>query len=257
MRCAEADAFLHAYVDGELAGVDQDTYEQHLVDCDRCSHCSRLQARFKAAVRGHLPRPEVPLNLKRRIEFAIAEAPPPPGRWRWQLFPKLVPAVLAAGALGLIVFTTKGSPSMAMQTAIRSFSAALPMDFVGPSCATVSNWFHGKVDFPVRPPSESVGARCEGGRLMPLGGKMAAYLIVRAPSGHKFAIMVWNGEEDEEADSDVRLHHLRNGLSVRVARARGTSGAMFRSSDGLNYAVTSDIDEPNFLDFLTTAFPRR
>ncbi|HEY0711072.1 MAG TPA: zf-HC2 domain-containing protein, partial [Polyangia bacterium] len=55
MRCAEADAFLHAYVDGELAGVDRDAYEQHLIDCDRCSRCSRLQARFKAAVRGHLP----------------------------------------------------------------------------------------------------------------------------------------------------------------------------------------------------------
>jgi anti-sigma factor RsiW len=254
MRCAEADAFLHAYVDGELAGVDQDAYEQHLVDCDRCSRCSRLQARFKAAVRGHLPRPEVPLNLKRRIEFAIAAAPPPPTRWRWQLYPKLVPAVFAAGALAVIVLSTKDKPSLAMQTAIKSFSAALPMDITGSSCATVSNWFHGKVDFPVRTPSESVGARCEGGRLMLIGGRMGAYLTVRAPSGHKVGIIVFNGGEDEEAVDSIPVQRLRNGLAVRMARAAGMSGAVFRSSDGLSYAVASDVDEPDFINFLTYAF---
>ncbi len=255
MRCTEADAFLHAYVDGELAGVDHDAYEQHLVDCDRCSRCSRLQARFKAAVRGHLPRPEVPDILRRRIETAIAAAPAPPRRWRWQLYPKLVPAFAAAAALAAIFVTTRERPSIAMQTAIRSFSAALPMDFVASSCALVSNWFHGKVDFPVRAPSESVGARCEGGRLMPLGERMGAYLLLRAPSGHKVAVLVWSGSEDEQF-VDEPMQHLRNGLSVRMARASGTSGALFRSADGLNYAVTSDIDEPNFLNFLNTAFTR-
>ena len=54
MKCSEAAAFSDAYVDGELAGVDRDVYEQHLIDCDHCSRCCRLQSRFKAAVRGHL-----------------------------------------------------------------------------------------------------------------------------------------------------------------------------------------------------------
>ena len=254
MRCTEADAFLHAYVDGELAGVDHDSYERHLVDCDRCSRCSRLQARFKAAVRGHLPRPQIPVGLKRRIEIAIATAPPPPGRWRWQLYPKLVPAVLAAGALAVIVLTTKGRPSLGVETALRSFSTALPMDFVGSSCATVSDWFHGRVDFPVRPPSEAVGARCEGGRLMPLRDRMAAYMIVRTPSGHRLAIMVWDGNDDDESAGDTPVYRLRNGLSVRMARARGASAYTFRNSDGLFYAVAGDVGDEPLLDFLTVAF---
>jgi anti-sigma factor RsiW len=254
MRCTEADAFLHAYVDGELAGTDRDTYEQHLLDCDRCSRCSRLQARFKAAVRGHLPRREVPAALRRRIELAVASAPPPPGRWRWQLYPKLVPAVLAAGALAVIVLSSQGRPSMAVQTALRSYSAALPMDFVGTSCATVSDWFHGRVDFPVRPPAESIGARCEGGRLMPLGNQIAAYVILRTPSGHKLDVIVWPGDEDEE--SSAPLYRLRNGLDIHMANARGASSATFRNSDGLHYMITSDLDPSTLMQFLTVAFPR-
>ena len=256
MRCTDADAFLHAYVDGELAGLEHDAYEQHLLACDRCSHCSRLQARFKAAVRGHLPRPEVPTGLRRRIEFAIATAPPPPGRWRWQLYPKLVPAVLAAGALAVIVLTTQGRPSLPVETALRAFSAALPMDFVGPSCATISNWFHGRVDFPVRTPSESVGARCEGGRLMTLRDRMAAYMVLRAPSGHRLAVMVWDGDEEEDLVADGPLLRLRNGLDVRMARGRGASNITFRNTDGLYYTVTSDLDEQTLIDFLTVAFHR-
>src|SRR5256885_722495 len=58
MRCGEADAFTHAYVDGELAGRDRESYEQHLLECDACSHACRLQARFGAyflylSPRGH------------------------------------------------------------------------------------------------------------------------------------------------------------------------------------------------------------
>ena len=71
MRCGDATAFIHAYVDGELAGVDRDAYEQHLLECDQCSHSCRLQSRFKAAVRGHLNRREVPEGLRQRIEQAI------------------------------------------------------------------------------------------------------------------------------------------------------------------------------------------
>jgi anti-sigma factor RsiW len=254
MRCAEADAFLHAYVDGELTGVDHDAYEQHLVECDRCSHCSRLQARFKAAVRGHLPRPEVPPGLQRRIEGAIAAAPPPPGRWRWQLYPKLVPAVLAASALAVIVFTTKGTPSLAVSTALRAFNVALPMDFVGPSCAQISEMFRGKVDFSVRPPSESVGARCEGGRLMAFGDRLAAYMVLRAPSGHRLAVMVWAGDDDEEAASDAPVLRLDNGIAARTARARGAQSLTFRYSDGLYYTVTSDLDEQTLANFTTVAF---
>ena len=59
MNCLEADAIMYAFVDGELSGPDRAAYEAHLDSCDACARTTRLQARFKAALRGHLPRPEV------------------------------------------------------------------------------------------------------------------------------------------------------------------------------------------------------
>lgn len=251
MQCSEADAFIHAYVDGELAGVDRDGYEKHLLECDRCSRSCRLQARFKAAVRGHLSRREAPERLRRRIEITLASAPPPPRRWRWQLYPKLVPAVLATGALAAIVITARAKPSVAMQQALRMFNASMPMDVVGESCASIAEWFRGKVDFTVRPPSETVGARCEGGRLTTVRDRMAAYLTLQALGGHKLAVMVFDGE-DEELDTPMR--RMVNGLDIHLVTYRGASTAAFRSWDGLYYVVTGDLDQESLTNFLTVAF---
>jgi len=251
MECAEADAFLHAYVDGELAGVDRTGYEQHLLACDQCSRSCRLQARFKAAVRGHLARRPTPEGLRRKIEGAIASAPPPPRRWRWQLYPRLVPAVLATSALAAIVMTSRDKPSAVLQQALRQFNAPMPMDVVGSSCASIAEWFRGKVDFTVRPPPESVGARCEGGRLLMVRDRLAAYLTLQALNGHKLGVIVFDGE-DEELEAPLR--RVVNGLDLRVLTGRGASSAGFRSWDGLNYVVTGDLDADSLTNWLTATF---
>jgi anti-sigma factor RsiW len=249
MRCGDANAFIHAYVDGELAGVDRDSYEQHLLECDQCSRNCRLQARFKAAVRGHLHRREAPEGLRRRIEQAIVFAPPPPRRLRWQL-PKLAPAVLVLSATAAVVMTTRGGPSLAMQQAMRTFNAAMPMDVVNSSCALVADWFRGRVDFPVKPFPE-VGARCEGGRLLPLGDRLAAYVTLRSLSGHKLAVMVFDGNDDE---IDAPVRRVVKGMDIRLITQRGASTAAFRGWDGLNYVVIGDLDADSLTNFLTAAY---
>jgi anti-sigma factor RsiW len=251
MKCAEANAFIHAYVDGELAGLDRNAYEQHLLECDQCSRCCRLQARFKAAVRGHLHRREVTEGLRRRIEQAIAFAPPPPRRWRWQLYPKFVPVVLVLGATAAVIMTTRAGPSLATQQAMRTFSAAMPMDVVNSSCALVADWFRGRVGFPVKPPPEAVGARCEGGRLVVVGDRVAAYLSVRVLSGHKLAVMVFDGTDDE-IDGPVRK--VVKGMEIRLTTQRGASSAAFRGWDGLNYVLTGDLDADSLTNFATAAY---
>ena len=59
---------------GELAGVDREVVERHLVGCPACARQVHLEGRFKAAVRAHLPRPEVPLALKLRVKEALGDA---------------------------------------------------------------------------------------------------------------------------------------------------------------------------------------
>ena len=74
MNCAEATATVQAYIDGELDGVDRESVERHLVGCAGCSRRVHVQTRFRAAVRAHLHRPEVPFALRRRIEEALGVA---------------------------------------------------------------------------------------------------------------------------------------------------------------------------------------
>ena len=74
MNCAEATATVQAYIDGELDGVDRESVERHLVACAGCSRRVHVQTRFRAAVRAHLHRPEVPFALRRRIEEALGVA---------------------------------------------------------------------------------------------------------------------------------------------------------------------------------------
>jgi anti-sigma factor (TIGR02949 family) len=81
--CAEVDTCVQTYVDGELAGVDREGVERHLVGCPACAGRVRLEARFKAAVRAHLPRPAVPAALRLRIEQTLASQPIAPLRGPW------------------------------------------------------------------------------------------------------------------------------------------------------------------------------
>src|SRR6266404_8324808 len=99
MNCLEAKPFVQAYVDGELTGADREAFQRHLVACDGCSKTCRLQARFKAAVRAHLPRPPVPQELRSRLKVALGGEPIAPRRWPWLTYPRLVPAAVAAALL--------------------------------------------------------------------------------------------------------------------------------------------------------------
>ena len=90
MNCAEASATVQSYVDGELDGVDRESMERHLVACPTCSGRVRLQTRFRAAVRAHLHRPEVPFALRRRVEEALKTQPIAPLRWpAWMSLPRM------------------------------------------------------------------------------------------------------------------------------------------------------------------------
>jgi anti-sigma factor RsiW len=249
MNCADIGASAQAYVDRELAGVDREGVERHLVGCPTCARQVHLQGRFKAAVRAHMPRPEVPLSLKLRVQEALETQPIAPHRWPWLSYPRLVPA--AAAFLLLVGITgTVRQHSVVLEQAQRSYHAEMPMDITGSDCGSIASWFRGRVDFPVHAPALGGGATCQGGRLVNVGERPAAYLLYRVQSGHRVALLVFD-PRDQAFDAPDR--RVVNGREIYVVAGPGISTATYRDR-GLGYVVTADLDEDALTRLVTTSF---
>jgi anti-sigma factor RsiW len=253
MKCAKGETFIHAFVDGELAGVDRSSYEQHLRECETCAHACRLQGRFKAAVRGHLGRPLLPAGLRMRIEDALAGAPAIKRRWVWQTYPRLAPAAAAAVVLIAVLGAARrhGSP-VVLEQALRSYHAGLPMDVVDSNCSSIVNWFRGKVDFAVPPPRNA--RACQGGRVVNVQDRFGAYFVYQVSSGHRVALMVFDADDESLAGAHRRVVADRE---VYFGSGRGASTAAYRDRDGLYYVVTSDLDEDALYDLVEASLHDR
>ena len=256
MNCGEADAFIRAYVDGELAGVDREGVERHLVACPACGRRMHVEARFKAAVRAHLPRPEVPFDLRRRVQEVLASQPIAPRRWltlpAWLSYPRLVPAAGAVLLLVAITGTVRRSQSAVLEQSERSYHTEMPMDITGSDCGSIASWFRGRVDFPVHAPMLGGGATCQGGRLVNVGQRPAAYIVYRVSDGHRVTFLVFDPRDQTFEAPDRRVV---NGREITFGTGPGTSTAAYRDR-GLGYVATSDLDEDTLARLVLTSFGR-
>lgn len=260
MSCSKAETFAHAYVDGELAGIDRDEFERHLLDCPDCLNASRLQSRFKAAIRGHLPRGETPVGLEQRITSALAQhalSSKEHGwqRW-WRGYPRALPAAAAAVLLLVIMVAARDrNSSPVLEQALMTYHAGLPMDVANSDCGLIGSWFQGKLGFNMQPPSLGKLTTCQGGRVVNVGhDHLGAYMVYRAPGGHRLGVMVIDANDDPIV---APRHRVVNGRDVYFRNGRGAWTAAYRDRDGLSYVVTADLDEDSLANFLTTAFEQR
>lgn len=256
LNCAEAATVLHAYVDGELAGADREAYEAHLRGCEACTQSSRFQSRFKAAVRGHLPRPALPLGLRSRIEAGLASAPSPSRRWVWQVHPRAFTVGMAAAAavVLLVANAQRTVRSPMLEQAVSTFHHDLPLDVLSESCATVSDWFRGKVDFALQPAADPAGVRCRGGRLVNVRDRLGAYVAYQVPAGHRLGVMVFPSDDEPMAGARQRILH---GQRVFIGSQRGVATVTFREPDGLDYVFAADLDEDALTNWVEQAYLKR
>ncbi len=253
MNCAEATSTVQAYIDGELDGVDRESVERHLVGCAGCSRRVHVQTRFRAAVRAHLHRPEVPFALRRRIEDALVSQPIAPRRWpAWMSLPRIVPAAAAVFLIVAITGTVRRSHSMVLEQAERSYHTEMPMDITGSDCGSIASWFRGRLEFPVHAPALGSGATCQGGRLVNVGERPAAYLVYRVSDGHRVTFLVFDPRDQSIESRDRRVV---NGREMYLGTGPGISTVAYRDR-GLGYVVTADYDEDTLTRLLTTAFAR-
>lgn len=245
--CGDVEAFTQSYVDGELAGRDRVTFERHLVDCESCRAAARLAGRMKAAVRGHLPRRAVPAMVEQRIRVALAAQPSAPPRWPLWTWPRLLPAMAAMGLVAAIAVKVRHTASPVLEQARQTYQAELPLDIAGSDCGSVSSWFRGRVDFPVHPPRMPAQMTCQGGRLVNVETRPAAYLVYQDPRGHRVAVLMFDAES-----SPIEAPHRRvvGGREIFYRGGPGISTAAYQDR-GLGYVVTADLDEDSLTDLLS------
>jgi anti-sigma factor (TIGR02949 family) len=253
MNCADATATVQAYIDGELDGVDRESVERHLVSCSGCSRRVHVQTRFRAAVRAHLHRPEVPFALRRRIEEALKSQPIAPRRWpTWISLPRIVPAAAAVFLIVAITGTVRRQNSKVFEQAERMAHTQMPMDVTGSDCGSIASWFRGKLEFPVHAPALGSGATCQGGRLVNVGERPAAYLVYLLSDGHRVTFLVFD-PRDQPIES--RERRVVNGRELYLGTGPGISTVAYRDR-GLGYVMTADYDEDTLTRLLTTSFNR-
>ncbi|MDX2023893.1 MAG: zf-HC2 domain-containing protein [Deltaproteobacteria bacterium] len=273
--CAQSEPLVHAFLDGELAGEDRHSFEMHLLECSACAGAVKAQARFKSALRSHLPRPALPAALERKVAVTLATAGQEdrPSAWGWLAFPRLTPAFGAVAVVAVLVVLTghqKASQTPVIQQALRAHSVELPMDVETPDCNRVASWFRGRLGFTVHPPQiegalpasvtsssvESVNdesPHCQGGRIINVRDNFGAYLTYKMGAQHRINVMVFEG--DDESLEGPR-HRVVGGRDVYFGSGQGASTAAFRGRDGLNYVLTSDLDEDTLSHVLESAFAR-
>jgi anti-sigma factor RsiW len=249
--CADSKTFSQSYVDGELAGPEREAWERHMESCPGCRGGTNFEARFKAAIRGHLPRRRLTGELEHRIRGAIAQEPRT-GRWvAWLTLPRLVPASVAAmGVLAVVLGALRGHQSFVLDQARRSYQAELPLDVMGPDCSSVTSWFRGRVDFPVQAPRMPNHVKCQGGRLVNVADRPAAYLVYQEPTGHRVAVLVFDAES---SPIDAPYRRVVEGHEVFYRNGPGISTAAFQTR-GLGYVLTSDLDEDSLTQLVRDNF---
>lgn len=246
--CADAESFCQPYVDGELASPDREAWERHIGQCETCRKGTRWEARFKAAVRGHLPRRPVPAVLEQRLRAILVHEPRSSA---WLTLPRVLPAVAAAfGALVIVAASVRSPRSFVLDQARRSYQAELPLDVTGPDCASVTSWFRGRVDFPVHAPRMPNQIKCQGGRLVNVEDRPAAYLVYEDPTGHRVSVLVF---DPEWSPIDAPFRRIVNGHEVFYRNGPGISTAAFQDR-GLGYVVTSDLDEASLTRLVSASF---
>lgn len=254
MNCAETTATVQAFVDGELDGVDRESMERHLVGCPTCARRVHMQTRFRAAVRAHLHRPEVPFTLRRRIEESLGSQPIAPRRWpAWMSLPRIVPAAAAVFLIVAITGTVRNRNSMVFDQSVRSYIGQpnLPLDVLGPDCSSVASWFQGRTEFPVHAPALGGGTTCKGGRLVNVGERPAAFLVYLS-NGHRVTFLVFD-PRDQPIES--RERRVMNGREIYLDTGPGISTAAYHDR-GLGYVVTADYDEDTLARLVTASFGR-
>jgi anti-sigma factor RsiW len=266
MKCADFRPFIDAYIDGELDDRDSGELEAHLSDCDQCRQIVEHQSALKDAVSRCLSDSErqAPSELRDRIEDAVRSEADASAGWlqraanrnRWQWVAAGLPMVAGVAMMVWLMSAMTVAPAAsgqvpAVEQTVNWHKANYPVEVRGPGAKQVTNWFRGKVDFPVRLPSfQGKDVTLVGGRIAQIQNHHAAYVAYDI-DGSRVSVMVFHGGKDLKVPkSQIRKVGDRH---VALMNSNGYEVAMIQDA-GLTYTLTSDLAESALLEVVRSSF---
>ena len=248
MDCAELVHTLDAYLDGELAPVEEAEAAVHIAACEACRVLADSEARLRAALRKRLKAAmgpgscagQAPDALRRRIHLALVQERKPLLRRIAAPVPLAALAACAAGALVVLVSHTRPDPLV--EESVRTHTRDLPLEVtsagLGPE--SIAGWFAGKLDFNAAPPQfRNAEIRMVGARLSNIQDRPAAYVRYDLPRGHLGLFIL---DDPERRFGDVGRIVQAGTSTVRLINARGFNVAVWRRNE-IVYSLVSDLDE--------------
>ena len=252
--CADREALLHGFADGELDAANSLAAENHLRECPGCAKAFEAIVSQKALLAEKAARFRAPPALRARVLAELAEGE---GRAS-QTLPAAAPKAKEAGARSVLPFgraplaavfsamalaaslilfvnTWSYSPGLDQQLVsahVRSLLASHLTDVVSSDQHTVKPWFLGKLDF--APPVVDLSKEdfpLIGGRLDYIGGRVTPSLVYRR-RGHVINVFLWPAGQMSAASKTMDGYHV---LTWTAA--------------GFDFAAVSDLDTADLQAF--------
>ena len=253
--CRAIEKHVGCYVDGELDAATLVEFDEHFEQCPPCRERLVFEVDSRALIRQAL-RVETPEGLEERVRGALSQAKPvqapEPDAFGWRLMP-------AAAAAAALIFGgaawmkhEQAQEEAALEDVVRVHTSGLPADVAldpaEPEADTrVSEWFRGRVAFPVRAAHfNSRDVRLVGARLSHVRERQAAalYYDIR---GRRVTVVVTDAAVAEDAQ-EFEVGQRR----IRYQELRGHRVPV-RVEAGLSYAFTGDVDQETLLELAASA----
>ncbi len=227
-QCADAEKFVHVFLDGEFAQEDRRAFEEHLRECARCRTMVDFEQKFRQALRESISQPPLPAGLEERIWAALDaedDRQQAAGRARvWAVSALAAAAVAAVVSLGVVSLMAQRRPESG-KPAPDTARVARPVVSAGV-----------RRPLPVRALS---ARRPVGDMVMPAS--------VTGPG--RAAVSVQVVDPDVLSDEGF-VGRWVGGRKVYFGMKNGRNVALFVHDDGRVYAVSADLPEEELAEIV-------
>jgi mycothiol system anti-sigma-R factor len=180
MTCAEFDAQLHAYVDGELSVEQTAAGDAHVAACGRCAALARRERAYRLLLRRQ-PREAAPAELRERIHADLRRERRRARRPGWHRVALGAAVAVVAFGVVLLMPSWRASPPLVatlVDTHIAYAQLERPAELTSDDPGEIAAWFRQRAGLRIVVPDySSAGLRLVGARLADAHERGAAYLL--------------------------------------------------------------------------------